>query len=187
MKELAQQLGADWRTGDEVMPWIRRHEGANNELSQLVREGWSWTDVGLALNLVGIRYHTGAAIPGDLLRKKAGLARADERKRLAVEALPRPSVAVMPTEQQPASPALSIQAEQNKSGQTASKQPALEAKRTETFEAGSEFDFQPARLKIWGESKVSKGEEKTPETKTPPAQPPTGDADEVIAKLMGKK
>ncbi len=81
--ELANRLGADWRAGDSVMTWIRRHEGATEELSGLVRDGWSWTDLGKALGLAGIRYQTGTVMSGDLLRRKAGKARADARKREA--------------------------------------------------------------------------------------------------------
>ena len=53
LADLARRLGADWQPGDNVMTWIRRHEAADTELSRLVRDGWSWTDVGLALALAG--------------------------------------------------------------------------------------------------------------------------------------
>lgn len=83
LAELARRVGADWHPGDNVMTWIRRHEATTHELSLLVRDGWSWADLGRALDLAGIHYQTGRAIAGDLLRRKAGKARSDERKRQA--------------------------------------------------------------------------------------------------------
>ena len=83
LADLARRVGADWHPGDNVMTWIRRHEATTHELSLLVRDGWSWADLGRALDLAGIHYQTGRAIAGDLLRRKAGKARSDERKRQA--------------------------------------------------------------------------------------------------------
>ncbi|NPD69795.1 hypothetical protein HN018_28290 (plasmid) [Lichenicola cladoniae] len=83
--ELAQRLGSDWQTGDNVMTWIRRHEGRTGELSDLVHDGWSWDDVGRALALANIHYKTGIPMSGAVLRKKACEARQMERERLASE------------------------------------------------------------------------------------------------------
>lgn len=71
----AQLFGVDWRAGDRVMTWLRRHEGQFNELSLLVRDGWSWADIGQAMHIAGIAYQTGAPITDDILRKKANEAR----------------------------------------------------------------------------------------------------------------
>lgn len=72
---LAQLFAADWRHGDSVMTWIRRHEGMGRELSKLVKDGWSWGDLGRALAKAGIVYRTGTPISAITLRNKAWAAR----------------------------------------------------------------------------------------------------------------
>jgi hypothetical protein len=83
---LARSFGADWHPGDNVMTWIRRHEGGARELSTLVRDGWSWADIGRALALAGIVYRTGTPIAAGILSNKAWLARETARKHQAKEA-----------------------------------------------------------------------------------------------------
>ena len=78
---LAARFAADWHEGDNVMTWIRRHEGSAHALSRLVRDGWSWRDLGRALALAGIRYGTAPAISGEVLCRKAWVARSDEHRR----------------------------------------------------------------------------------------------------------
>jgi hypothetical protein len=179
LAELAQRLGADWRHGDNVMTWIRRHEATSAELSRLVRDGWAWADVGLALALAGIKYQTGSAIPGDLLRRKAGKARADERKRQASEALRCPSVApavepVVPPVQQQASP-------------RPSPVPiGLPPAETNFPIMDEEPEFKPVTL-------IRYGVRNPPETLPPPkrepgpAPSPAIDVDAVLARFTGRK
>ncbi len=159
LADLAQRLGADWRQGDNVMTWIRRHEATDTELSRLVRDGWSWDDVGRALAIAGIKYQTGPAISGDVLRRKAEKARTDERKRQAHDASRR-----LPTPAQ-AKP-------------TAQVVP-------ETTAEDEEPEFRPASLKGWSGTKLAKKPQGPPETDHAHADV-TADAAEVIARLLGK-
>jgi hypothetical protein len=71
----ARTFGTDWRVGDRVITWLHRHEGQLNELSHLVKDGWSWADIGRAMHIAGIAYRTGAPITDVILRKKATEAR----------------------------------------------------------------------------------------------------------------
>ena len=71
----ARTFGTDWQVGDRVMTWLHRHEGQLNELSHLVKDGWSWADIGRAMHIAGIAYRTGAPITDVILRKKATEAR----------------------------------------------------------------------------------------------------------------
>ena len=168
LAELAQRLGADWHPGDNVMTWIRRHEATTQELTLLVRDGWSWTDVGRALDLVGIRYQTGTAIPGDLLRRKAGKARADERKRQADHAMRRLPMAVAVSElpdAQPSAPVLPVTTRERWHEPPAVPPPPSSSAELEPAERGEpapEFQFQPARLKGWSGTRIVKGEEPPP-------------------------
>jgi hypothetical protein len=178
LADLARRLGADWQPGDNVMTWIRRHEAADTELSRLVRDGWSWTDVGLALALAGIKYQTGRAIPGYLLQRKAQKARADERRRRAGEALCLPSAvtaAEAPVSINPPMKAAYIP------HRTASSIP------TESAMEDKEPEFRPASLKGWSGTKIVKGERKPAEETAPDGKVSEGDAEEVIAKLFGRK
>jgi hypothetical protein len=178
LADLARRLGADWRPGDKVMTWIRRHEATDTKLSRLVRDGWSWTDVGLALALAGIKYQTDQAIPGHVLRKKAEQARSDEHNRRASAALRRSPpvtaleapVSIAPrakTTYVPALPVPSIQAK-----------PAIE---------DEEPEFRPASLRGWSGTKIVKGESKQDQENAPDGKVTEGDAEEVIAKLFGRK
>jgi hypothetical protein len=184
LAELAQRLGADWRHGDNVMTWIRRHEATGAELSRLVRDGWSWADLGLALALAGIKYQTGPAIPGDLLRRKAGKARADERNRQASEVLRRPPVAPAVQAPGPSGPPMT----------SASHLPAAAVFPTFSTPPGmepaiedEEPEFRPATLRGWSGTKIVRGEKKPAEAEAPDAHAPTNDAADVIARLLGRK
>lgn len=91
LEELAAKLGADWYDGDNVMTWIRRHEGNARELSKLVKDGWSWADVGRALALAGITYAKGTPITAKTLSRKAWDARKAAQLDLIREAGASPS------------------------------------------------------------------------------------------------
>ncbi len=170
LAEHAQRFGADWRAGDNVMTWIRRHEATNAELSRLVRDGWSWNDVGLALALAGIKYQTGPAISGDVLRRKAEKARADERKRQANEVMRR-----LPAAMQSPSPSKGT-----------NQAPEPTAEQIEPAETEDEPEFLPARLKGWSGTKLVKNRQEPTETKPPAPAAATEDAAEIIARLLGK-
>jgi len=143
------------------MTWIRRHEATDSELSRLVRDGWSWDDVGRALAIAGIKYQTGPAISGDVLRRKAEKARTDERKRQAHDALRR-----LPHQVQATS--------------TATKKTA-----EPTSVEDDEPEFRPASLKGWSGTKLAKKPQGLPEINPANAEV-TADAAEVIARLLGK-
>jgi hypothetical protein len=178
LADLARRLGADWRPGDKVMTWIRRHEATDTELSRLVRDGWTWTDVGLALALAGIKYQTGQAIPGHVLRRKAEQARADEHKRRASAALRRPPAVIAveaPVSIDPRVKATSV---------SALSVPSIQA---EPAREDEEPEFRPASLKGWSGTKIVKGERKIFAGMAPDVEVTEGDAEEVIAKLFGRK
>jgi hypothetical protein len=178
LADLARRLGADWRPGDKVMTWIRRHEATDTELSRLVRDGWTWTDVGLALALAGIKYQTGQAIPGHVLRRKAEQARADEHKRRASAALRRPP-AVTAVEAP-----VSIDPRVKATSVSALSVPSIQA---EPAREDEEPEFRPASLKGWSGTKIVKGERKISAGMAPDVEVTEGDAEEVIAKLFGRK
>jgi hypothetical protein len=177
LTELAQRLGADWQHGDNVMTWIRRHEATGAELSRLVRDGWSWTDLGRALALAGIKYQTSPAIPGDLLRRKAGKARADKRKRQAAEALhylpAAPEVqASMPPLSEPPMPAAAIS-------------PAVStAPEMKPLIEDEEPAFKPATLIRHSASKLP---ETRPQLGKERAPARVVDVDAVLARFTGRK
>ncbi len=163
------------------MTWIRRHEATGAELSRLVRDGWSWADLGRALALAGIKYQTGPAIPGDLLRRKAGKARADERKRQANEALRRLPVAPvveasvpddMPTATTSHLPAAAVSPAFSTSP---GMQPAIE---------DDEPEFKPVTLIRHG---ASKPPQTAPLARQEAAPAPLIDVDAVLARFTGRK
>lgn len=107
LEALAAKLGADWYDGDNVMTWIRRHEGNARELSKLVKDGWSWADVGRALALAGITYAKGTPITAKTLSRKAWDARKAARLDLIREAGASPSLEPWrPDEQAPSRAAM---------------------------------------------------------------------------------
>lgn len=88
MAVVAARLGLDWRAGDGIETWLRKHV---EELTAMVRDqGWTWDDIGRALNMAGIQYRTGRPWRAVILRKKAGIARA----RLSQNRAPADAVAV---------------------------------------------------------------------------------------------
>ena len=183
LASLARLFAADWHPGDNVMTWIRRHEGTTMELSTLVRDGWSWADVGRALALAGICYRSGTPISAHILGNKAALARSEERVRQAAlrklaPALPVPveSLSIAPDPMAAKTDALPRRQEV----------PALPAEPVPAVEEiAPEFQFRPASLKNWSGTRIMK--DKPPEPPPPPAQPQSDDADEVIARLFGRK
>ena len=171
--ELEQQAGTfgrDWRAGDRVMTWLNRHEGRSGELSRLVEDGWSWTDIGRAMHLAGIAYRTGEPISAAILRKKASEARAVARAKSAPPpgALPNTDAPVVPPARQQAPP-MSSPAE------------------TDVPTGDEEPEFRPATLRGWSGTKIVRGEKKPADAKAPDAQAPTNDAADVIARLLGRK
>jgi hypothetical protein len=174
LAELAARLCSDWRPGDNVMTWIRLHEGARTELSRLVREGWSWDDIGRALDVAGIRYQTGKSMAGDLLRKKAGRARADERKRLARES----QIAGLPIMVESAS---SIGFPTNQKNPIPALSPAASVDSDENVEPG----FKPAVLIGWSGKTLADRENALPRIAAS-APSPSGDVDAVLSRLLGK-
>jgi hypothetical protein len=151
------------------MTWIRRHEATDSELSRLVRDGWSWDDVGRALAIAGIKYQTGPAISGDVLRRKAEKARTDERKRQAHDLLRR-----LPPQ---------VQAPSSATKKTADIVPDSNAPESNIED--DEPEFRPASLKGWSGTKLAKKPQGLPET-NPADADVTADAAEVIARLLGK-
>lgn len=79
--------------GDPVMFWLRRAEGRSGALSALVREGWSWTDVGLAMARAGITYRTGKPLSATVLAAKAFEARQREQQGVRPKSSPPPAEA----------------------------------------------------------------------------------------------
>jgi hypothetical protein len=87
---LASNLCSDWVPGDRVMTWLNENEGKAGRLSDLVRCGWCWEDLGRALALAGVMHRTGRPISGPVLRSKACKARTYVRRRTATSTLSRP-------------------------------------------------------------------------------------------------
>src|SRR6185312_9528252 len=81
VERVAAQLRDRWTAADGIMPWLRRRLPLLTRLNQ--DEGWSWADIGRALDAAGIRYETGRPWTGFLLARKVGQARAQVRARKA--------------------------------------------------------------------------------------------------------
>jgi len=92
LEDAAGRFRETYVTGDPVMFWLRRVEGRSGALSALVREGWSWTDVGLAMARAGITYRTGKPLSATVLAAKAFEARQREQKGV------RPKASLVPAE-----------------------------------------------------------------------------------------
>lgn len=169
----AKELAGRWQQADGVEPWLRDIEP---ELSRKVRyERWSWESIARAFNMAGILYRTGRPWSGTSLASKITSVRHEARQlgRQGATDLARP--VPLPA---PALPAVvAIQLVQPV------QPPTVEADAA----AEDEPEFRPASLKGWSGTKIVKQEEKPPETKTSPAKPLTGDASDVIARLLGKK
>lgn len=173
---LAEELAGRWQKGDGVEPWLRSLEP---ELSRKVQvERWSWKSIAQALNLAGILYQTGKEWTGVSLSKKIATVRYDNRHQAR-----RHGETSQPSLLPPASPFSSPAVPIARIGQPV---PAF-TNEVETVTEDEEPEFQPAFLKGWSGTKIVREEQKPSETKTPPAQPQTGDASEVIARLLGKK
>ena len=173
---LAEELAGRWQQGDGVEPWLRSLEP---ELSRKVRdERWSWESIARALNIAGILYQTARPWTGTSLLQKITSIRYEGRQHVRRKAddLPQSMPVAVPaalTVPSAAPPALTVHT------------PAIE---TADAEADEEPEFRPAKLAShWSGTKIVRQGVKPPETKPSPAQPPTGDADEVIARLLGKK
>ena len=180
---LSRVFAADWHPGDNVMTWIRRHEGTTMELSTLVRDGWSWADVGRALALAGICYRSGTPISAHILGNKAALARSEERARQAALRKLAPALPVS-VEHPPVVPdPMPVRTAALSGTRTVPVLPAEPVPAVE--EIAPEFQFRPASLKNWSGTRIVK--DKPPEPTPPPPQPPSEDADEVIARLFRRK
>lgn len=175
--QLAEELAGRWNQGHGVEPWLRSLEP---ELSRKVRsERWSWGSIARALNIAGILYQTGRPWTGLSLAKKIASIRYETRQQdRRNNALPHPMPAPVPAPSPLPLPAAALPV-------LAVRTPAIE---TADAEMDEEPEFRPAKLAShWSGTKIVRQEVKPPETKPSPAQPPTGDADEVIARLLGKK
>ena len=173
---LAEELAGRWQQGDGVEPWLRTLEP---ELSRKVRhERWSWESIARALNIAGILYQTGRPWTGTSLLQKITSIRYEGRQHIKRKGndLPQPiPVPIPPSLPIPsAAPAVFV-----------ADTPSIE---TADAEMDEEPEFRPARLAShWSGTKIVRQGVKPPETNPSSAQPPTGDADEVIARLLGKK
>jgi hypothetical protein len=81
VERLAAQLRDRWTAADGIVPWLRRRLPLLTRLNQ--DEGWSWADIGRALDAAGITYESGRPWTGFLLARKVGQARAQVRARKA--------------------------------------------------------------------------------------------------------
>jgi hypothetical protein len=84
VERLAAQLRDRWTAADGIMPWLRRRLSLLTRLNQ--EDGWSWADIGRAMDAAGISYETGRPWTGFLLARKVGQARAQVRARKAKRA-----------------------------------------------------------------------------------------------------
>lgn len=165
VEALSRTFSADWRAGDQIMTWLKRHEGKTQKLSNLVRDGWSWTDVGRAMAVAGIHYRSGEPMSAAILRKKASEARAAVRSRNAADARNRP--AVQPTIE-------SSRAMQNSAAGSGwrEKEPIkADLAKLPIVDDGPEPEFRPVRLRRYEPSTTPQVEEE-------------GDA-EIIARVFG--
>ena len=172
--QLAEELAGRWNQGHGVEPWLRSLEP---ELSRKVRsERWSWGSIAKALNIAGILYQTRRPWTAlSLARKMASIryeTRQQDRRNNALaqsKAAPVPALPSLPT----TPPPLAVHT------------PAFE---TADATMEDEPEFRPAKLAShWSGTRIVRQGVKPPGTKPTPAQRPTGDADEVIARLLGKK
>jgi hypothetical protein len=95
LRDLARVLEQNWTEGDRVMTWLVRHEGRAGELTALLKDGWSWADISLAMQSAGIGYRPGTPINPQTLRQKACEARRRVRGWAEKENASRP-MAVVP-------------------------------------------------------------------------------------------
>jgi hypothetical protein len=74
VERLAAQLRDRWTAANGIVPWLRRRLPLLTRLNR--DEGWSWADIGRALDVAGITYESGRPWTGFLLARKVGQARA---------------------------------------------------------------------------------------------------------------
>jgi hypothetical protein len=181
LADLSRVFGADWQAGDNVMTWIRRHEGTTRELSKLVKDGWSWADLGRALARAGITYRSGKPIASDILRNKAWKARLEARDEVPGE----------PSEPAVARPTSGSDVADRSSAaglDQAVRAPLLNDAFEQTNEQEPEFQFQPVTLLNWsGRTIRPKMDEAPVDAETALKSPQEGDVNAVIARLMGRK
>ncbi len=155
VEALSRTFSADWRPGDHVMTWLKRHEGKTQELSNLVRDGWSWTDVGRAMAVAGIHYRSGEAMSAPILRKKASEARAAIRDRQAVDAGSSQGKATIKASANPGSGLVDIEFwNALRSKQVAGQVAQAVVARTGSAK-GEEPEFRPVRLRKYEPSTTS--------------------------------
>jgi hypothetical protein len=186
VEALARILPDDWRKGDQVLTWLKRHEGGTQVLSHLVRDGWSWDDVGRALAVAGIHYRSGEPISGAILRKKAFEARAAVRQRNAHDL--QGSRAAPKRKAQ--SPQPIVKGESFQDGLRriidAKAAQAIVPPDSPARHEEPEFKFQPASLANWSGTRISRPEQTLPQPKPAPVLAPAVDVDAVIAALFGR-
>ena len=188
LEALASLFHADWKPGDRVMTWINRHEGKAGELTRLIEDGWSWADLGRAMQLAGITYSTGEPLSAVVLRTKAYHSRVRMRAREAA-GVPLPSAlpTLLSPGQLPPAESCMPAAEESQLVHGVTRPAAIGAGPIESEQQSAEFQFQPARLRDWSGPKITREEETTPETNTVLAESPPVDADEVIDRLFGRQ
>ena len=177
-EELAEQarlFGQDWHAGDRVQTWLVRHEGKSGELSQMVEDGWSWTDIGRAMHIAGITYRTGEPISAAVLRKKASEARSAVRAKSA-----KPQDNFRPIADAP----VVTPARQQPGFRPAQPSVALSPAETEFPVWDEEPEFKPISLLNWSGKPITE-EEKPPRKEPVPA--PKVDVAAVLAKFTGRK
>lgn len=144
VEALSRAFSADWRAGDQIMTWLKRREGKTQELSNLVRDGWSWTDVGRAMAVAGIHYRFGEPMSAAILRKKASEARAAVRNRNAGPGQERDSIKAPA---HPGSGSVDIEFWSALQQRQAANRPAQLAEARTGPAKDEEPEFRPARLK----------------------------------------
>ena len=175
LAEQARLFGQDWHAGDRVQTWLVRHEGKPGELSQMVEDGWSWTDIGRAMHIAGITYRTGEPISAAVLRKKASEARSAVRAKSA-----KPQDTVCPNVGAP----MVVPAQQQTGFRPTQPFVPPSASETDFPVEDEEPEFKPISLLNWS-GKLITDEEKQPKKEPVPA--PKIDVAAVLAKFTGRK
>lgn len=202
---LAARLGLDWQAGDGVETWLRQHV---DELTVMVRDqGWSWTDIGRAMNVAGIQYQTGRPWRAVILRKKAGIARARLNQNRApttavalavrdaliglggkvgqvVINMPGSGVQADPTPALPARPPSGSRSSEAADQLAAIARPHDQEPADDA--AGDAPTFAPASIIGWTGPQPVPGAPIGP-TATSPAPAAKQDADEVMKRFLGKR
>jgi hypothetical protein len=65
IEALAEEFRALWRSGDVMIPWLRKHQ---SRLRSMISDEWSWAHLAEALTRAGITYKTGRPWTADNLR-----------------------------------------------------------------------------------------------------------------------